>query len=52
MQNQEKADAKSPVVEAQASPKVEVQVDRFPTANPKFSKVAWDSGEGSGEGEG
>jgi hypothetical protein len=53
MQNQEKADAKSPVAETQTkSPKVEVQVERFPTTKPKFSKEAWDSGEGGGEGEG
>jgi hypothetical protein len=29
---------------------IDVQVDPFPMAKPKFSKEAWDSGEGGGEG--
>jgi hypothetical protein len=31
---------------------IEVQVEDFATAKPKFTKEAWDSGEGGGEGEG
>ena len=51
MQNQESPNA-SPLVETHTqNPKVEVQVERFPTARPKFTKEAWDSGEGAGEGE-
>ena len=29
---------------------IEVQIERFPVARPKFSKESWDSGEGAGEG--
>jgi hypothetical protein len=29
---------------------IDVQVERFPMAKPKFTKETWDSGEGGGEG--
>lgn len=44
MENQEKVDDNGS--------RIEVEVERFPTVSPKFSKEAWDSGEGGGEGEG
>ncbi len=50
MENQEKVE--TIIQEQPRNTKIEVQVERFPVAKEKFSKEAWDSGEGSGEGEG
>jgi hypothetical protein len=53
MENQEKvATTQSNVQAPPQEAKIEVQVERFPVAKAKFSKEAWDSGEGGGEGEG
>jgi hypothetical protein len=53
MQIQEKAETTNVQAGVQAkTSNLEVEVERFPVAKPKFSKEAWDSGEGAGEGEG
>ncbi len=53
MENQERvAASQNNVQEQPQDAKIEVQVERFPVAKAKFSKEAWDSGEGGGEGEG
>lgn len=53
MSNFENVDAKTQGIEDQSeTPKVEIQSEGFPTTKPKFTKEDWDSGEGSGQGEG
>lgn len=58
MKNQERVEDSQTIVHdqpqnaVQAQPqntKITVQVERFPFAKAKFSKEAWDSGEGGGE---
>lgn len=51
MENQQLIESKTANTDNQEQ-KIEVQVEKFPVAKPKFSKEAWDSGEGGGEGEG
>jgi hypothetical protein len=53
MENTDRVETKSPSTEGKdVSSNIEVQVESFTTAKPKFTKEAWDSGEGGGEGEG
>lgn len=54
MQNKENVLVKESLTENPQSEgnKIEIQVEHFAVAKPKFTKEAWDSGEGGGEGEG
>lgn len=53
MKNQEEVENSQNIAQGQPrKPKIEVQVERFPVAKAKFSKEAWDSGEGGGEDSG
>lgn len=50
MKNQERVEESQNTVQEQHQPdKIEVHVERFPVVKAKFSKEAWDSGEGGGE---
>ncbi|HMG72479.1 MAG TPA: hypothetical protein VK582_03190 [Pyrinomonadaceae bacterium] len=50
MENQEKVNASEKKgKEESPNSEIEVQVERFQLAKPKFSKEAWDSGEGSSD---
>jgi hypothetical protein len=52
MTNQKALEVQDVPREGSENSPIQVQVERFPVVKPKFSKHAWDSGEGGGEGEG